>query len=404
MLSFKSLISVFLLLQTAAAAGYVNAAYYATWTSYSGFEPYNMQTASLTHVIYAFTKINTDGTISPGDIDIDEKKMYAGDVQESGTNTYGAVKQLYLLKKQNRKLKTLLSVGGYTASQNGDWFHASRNSQYRTRFVNSAIKLMLDWGMDGIDLDWEYPQTAEEGEKFLNLIILLRQELDKKSAALGQKYKYIITAATPAGSTNYANMPLAKMNSYVDYFFLMTYDFSGSWSTVTSHASNLYHDKSNPSATPISGDAAVADYIKKGVSASKINLGLPLYGNAFSKTDGLGKKYTGHSQVLYKDLPRPGANVQNRATPGAQTTWDASKRELISYDGDYSGKLKANYVKNKKLAGTFFWEASGDKTGSSSLVRTVGNTLSGLENTNNQLAYPSSKFANMRNGMPSSRK
>lgn len=63
MLSFKSLITVFLLLQTAAAAGYINSAYYASWTAWSGFTPDKLNTGSMTHVIYAFAKIESNGTV-----------------------------------------------------------------------------------------------------------------------------------------------------------------------------------------------------------------------------------------------------------------------------------------------------------------------------------------------------
>ncbi|KAH8170432.1 glycosyl hydrolases family 18 domain-containing protein [Sarocladium implicatum] len=407
MLSFKSLISTFLLLQTAAAAGYVNAAYYASWTAWSGYTVDKLNSASLSHAIYAFAKISENGTVLPGEIGVDEQLMYPGDVKQSGENVYGNIKQLYLLKKKNRKLKTLLSIGGFTASQNGDFINASKTTNHRNRFIASSVQLMLDWGMDGLDLDWEYPEDSTQASNYVKLLQGLRQALDAKSSALGQKYHYLLTAAVPAGPTNYNKMSLSKMNPYLDFFNLMAYDYSGLWSPVTAHQANLYHDSTNPSSTPFSTEKAVKDYIAKGVSSKKINLGIPLYGRSFPKTAGLGKTFdksdanNDQGIIPYNQLPKAGATLSGRSTPGAMTTWDGKTKEVVSLDGEWSCKLKVNFLKKYALGGAFFWEASGDKTGSSSLVTVTKKALGGLDDTNNQLAYPSSRYVNMRNGMPS---
>ena len=47
--------------------------------------------------------------------------------------------------------------------------------------------------------------------------------------------------------------------------------------------------------TNVSTDKAVKWYLQNGATASKINVGIPLYGRAFENTTGIGAPYNGVS-------------------------------------------------------------------------------------------------------------
>jgi len=184
---------------------------------------------------------------------------------------------------------------------------------------------------------------------------------------------------------------------------LMAYDFAGSWSTVSDNQANLYGGQGFSN---VSGDDAFKSYVSRGATASKINLGMPIYGRGFEQTNGLHQAYSGIGTGTweagvwdYKALPMSGATVTEDSTNVASYSYDSSKKELISYDTPNIVKTKAQYVVSKGMAGSMFWELSADKTGADSLVGTSLNVYGSKDATQNHISYPDSVWTNIANNM-----
>ncbi|KAH6857087.1 glycoside hydrolase family 18 protein [Chaetomium sp. MPI-CAGE-AT-0009] len=389
-------------IQTRQYYGYKNIVYFTNWGIYGrNYQPDQLPASQLTHVLYSFANLRSNGEVFLSDTWADLDKHYPGDSwNDVGTNVYGCIKQLFLVKKSHRHLKTLLSIGGWTYSST--FPAAASTASGRALFASSAVRLLADLGFDGLDIDWEYPTNPTDANNFVLLLQAVRSALDAYAAQHAPGYHFLLTIASPAGPANYAHLPLAEIARVIDFFNLMAYDYAGSWSTVSAHQANLYPAAPNTT-TPFSTDAAVADYCAAGVPASQIVLGMPIYGRGFTSTGGLGQSYTGTGQGTweqgvwdYKALPRAGAQVLYDDQAGATYSYDAASRELVTFDTAEMVQRKVAYLKGKGMGGSMFWEASADRVGEGSLIGASCGALGGIEQTQNLLEFPDSRYDNLR--------
>ncbi|KAA8646237.1 hypothetical protein EYZ11_000623 [Aspergillus tanneri] len=393
------------------SSGMKSVAYFVNWAIYGrNHNPQDLPADKLTHVLYAFANVRPEsGEVYLSDTWSDVEKHYPTDSwNDVGHNAYGCVKQFFLLKKQNRKLKVLLSIGGWTYSSN--FAQPASSDAGRTKFAETATRLVLDLGFDETDSDVDTDET--EAQNFVLLLQKCRETLDRAAS----NRKFLLTIACPAGPNNYTKLKLPQMTPYLDFYNLMAYDYAGSWDTNAGHQANINFSTSNPTSTPFSTVQALDHYIQVGlVPPSKIILGMPLYGRAFTNTDGPGTPFSGVGEGSwengiwdYKALPRPGATEHYDPQAGASWSYDPTARTMVSYDTVQMAEQKIDFIKQRNLGGGMWWETSGDRGGKAankadgSLIGTfvegVGGT-SALDQSSNALAYPESKYDNLRAGL-----
>jgi len=321
--------------------------------------PETIDATQLTHINYAF-------------VNIKDNKAYL----ENGQRDVENLKRLNTLKQKNPSLQILISIGGWAWSEN--FSDAVLTDSSRKDFAASAVDIIRKYGLDGVDIDWEYPGIpGEEGnvfrkedeENFTLMFKTLREELDILAKETGKKK--LLTTATGGFPSFLAQTDMGKAQQYLDYINLMTYDFYPH--QVAGHHTNLYASKAYP--TENSADKAVKAYINAGVPAAKIVIGLAFYSRNLKLTaiaqKGLGDSiasmanHYGKGFTFLKDslINQKGFIAYKDEDAKAPFMFNAATKQFISYDDEWSVANKCEYVLQHKLGGVMFWEYHSDTKG-----------------------------------------
>jgi chitinase len=324
----------------------------------SKIEPVAVPVEKLTHINYAFALIKD------------------GEIVNGHKNDHQNLEILEKLKKGS-DLKIIISVGGWTGS--GPFSDMALTKESRRKFIKSAMVFMETYGLDGIDIDWEYPglpgdwntHRPEDKQNFTSLLRELRRELDLQEEK--DRKKYLLTIAGAASNDYLAHTEMSKVHPYLDFINLMTYDYAGSWTPLTGHHCNLYASEKGSNPFGMSTHKTVLAYLNEGVPGEKICIGVAFYGRAWkdvtAKNNGLLQPGTALSGdfsfrvLMEKYIGKSGYKRYWDKAAAVPYLWNAETRHFISYDDEESIAGKCEYVNEKRLGGIMFWEFFSDYQG-----------------------------------------
>ena len=331
------------------------------------YRPQDLPLDKLTHIIFSFTEV------------IDNEMKFRRET--SGERLTLLVDQ----KKNHPHLKVMVACGGWGGSKGFSDMAASPEN--RAKFVESVVRFLEDYELDGLDIDWEYPgmlgnnnpYRPEDRENFTALMRELREAMD----ATGRKL--VLTFASAGWENYYRHVELKKVLKYADYMNIMTYDNVGGGTPYTAHHTNLGWVKpadlaGTPAVSiteergydldPRSAEKIINFCMKKGADPSQIVIGGAFYGKGWKgvppENHGLYQPHEGawrggNYSVIIREYENKNGFVRYwDPIAKAPYLYNAEEKLFLSYEDRESIKLKTEYAINNGLAGIMFWQLRGD--------------------------------------------
>jgi chitinase len=262
------------------------------------------QLAQLTHVNYAFALPRADGSL------------------DELANPWKL--QDYVERAHARDVAVLISVGGWGPDPEFEALAADPAS--RARFVDAVTSLVEEFGLDGADIDWEYPDPGASAESFVSLMSDLRDALPPGK---------LLTAAVAAVGPS-ADGVLPDVFESVDFLNVMAYDGGGATHSPMTYAED-----------------ALDYWAALGLAAEQTVLGVPFYSRP--------------AEVAYREL----VETDPAAAEVDEFDWHGSPQ---NYNGLPTIRAKADLALSR-ASGIMIWTVAHDTTDDTSLLGAIRDTI-----------------------------
>jgi len=267
---------------------------------------------------------------------------------------------LVAMKSQNPNLKTLVAIGGYNQDLITPWYTMAASPAARQNFARNIREFIARNYLDGVDIDWEYPNydgtRPEDKQNFIYLLEALRDEISDH---------YLLTVAIGAGAWRTGlSYDIPAIFRVCDFVNLMTYDMHGGWEPRTGIHGAMYRGPNDQTDANVA--FSVQFLINFGIDRSKLILGIPAYGIGFTLTNaasnGVGAPTNsgGYYEHYQQMCLWENAGWNQRFEETQMVPYIFQDNQWYGYDNLRSVEHKSNYINTQGLGGAMFWELTAE--------------------------------------------
>jgi GH18 family chitinase len=340
-------------------AGPISIGFFDSWgysRPCSNLTALQVDTSKYTHLVWTFVNVTDDHTLTLGDED--------------------QWKDFLSLPK----VKKILGIGGWLATNRvTDAITADMDG-----FVDKIVDLVnQNKGIDGVDIDWEYPSATQANTLYVNLVRKLRSKLPPSKS---------ISIDLSGGDITKA-WNLKDMAGSVDWFIVMSYDYV-SWGDYGKHVFASINGCPNDNCLRSHVNATLAKDIYSwitgkdgGVPGNKVVMGLASYANGYRMTNAAcsnpadssctyldesaisGRCLSDHSQLTLGEIK----GIVKANKPGTSTMYNAASDSNILVLNNTDGNPEwYGYMDEKTMEGRRKTYASWGALGSAEWTVTMG--------------------------------
>ncbi|WP_099191210.1 glycosyl hydrolase family 18 protein [Tepidibacter mesophilus] len=287
----------------------------------------NIQYDKVTHIIYAFLIPKEDGSFVPVKKPDELKKL--------------------VKKGHENNVKVLIAVGGWFDEAYGPldnrFEKIASSDELRSNFIDNLDKFVEEYNLDGVEIDWEYPDLGQSSLNYEKLVLELSSKLKGKN-------KYLTAALNGAWSKEEG----PEVSKAVTSKCLESFD----WISI------MAYDMNNEQHSPFwFADTSIEYWLNRGVPQRKIVIGIPFYAHP---TDSTWK--------VYRDLVKEDQENAYR---------DTAVIDGINYyyNGINTVKEKTRLALNK-ASGVMLFDVNEDTLDELSLVKNIDNVINETSNLN----------------------
>jgi chitinase len=300
----------------------------------------------LTHINHAGVSFNADGSLAVPD----------GFIEPELNNLAHAA-----------GVRVMLLLGGD--------FNGLETSGAVQTLVDNVAAFAKQYRYDGVDMDWEYPETTADRNLLVEMMALLRKS--------NPEYTLSIDAA-PWGGYGY---DVKNLQLSLDYINIMMFDCAGPWTAYGQLNSPIFWDTHDPAPWECQPGGSVnntANIFLKKVPAKQLNMGTPFYGYHYTNITQLfglcPNAATTEDEACDNTVQTVsyGTDLKQRINKrGWQTYYDPvafvpymvrtdGSNGYITYDDAFSTYFRTWYSDwQRGLGGMFMWSLDADYDGHS---------------------------------------